>query len=149
MEHIRKAVPDDAVRLAEIEIFDYRLNFYPIFKTDKYFFSELNVLSVAQEYRDMPEKTENTAVYDDGIVKGFIRVNGQEIEKLFVEPSFQNEGIGGALMRYALAETEGRTLLVLEKNTKAIRFYERYGFKASDERPRVDDTGEFFIRMIR
>ena len=43
MPAVRKAVLADACRLAEIEVFNYRLNFYPLFRTDRYFFSELNV----------------------------------------------------------------------------------------------------------
>ena len=143
---IRHAAQEDAARLAEIEIFNYRLFFYPIFRTDRYFFSELTVPTLIGEYRAFPEKLAHTLVYDDGIVKGFVRVNGDEIEKLFVEPSFHGQGIGGALMERAV-ERGGRRLLVLEKNPGAIRLYERHGFVCTDERQRVDDTNEFFIIM--
>ena len=33
MAYIRKAEKNDTARLAEIEIFNYRLNFYPIFQS--------------------------------------------------------------------------------------------------------------------
>lgn len=146
---IRPAAPEDAARLAEIEIFNYRLYFYPIFRTDRYFFSELTVPTLIDEYRDFPEKIKNTLVYDDGIVKGFVRVNGDEIEKLFVEPSFHGMGTGGALFRCAAEERGGKRLLVLENNPGAIRLYERNGFICTDERRRVDDTNEYFIIMKR
>lgn len=149
MEPVRMANADDAVRLAEIEIFNYRLHFYPIFRTDRYFFSELNVLTEAAEYARKPERIAHTAVYDDGVVKGFVRVNGDEIEKLFVEPSFQNRGVGDALLHFAVQTLGGRRLLVLEKNLRAIRFYERHGFTLTDRRQRVDDTQEFFRWMER
>ena len=149
MSFIRTAKPGDAVRLSEIEIADYRLFFYPIFRTDRYFFSEMNVPALVNEYREMPEKIDRSFVYDDGVVKGFIRVNGSEIEKLFVEPAFQGQGIGGALIEHAVKETAGRRLLVLEKNLNAIRFYERHGFKATEERQRVDNTEELFVVMKR
>ena len=35
--------------------------------------------------------------YDDGIVRGCIRISGTEIVRLFVEPSFQGNGIGARL----------------------------------------------------
>lgn len=149
MPAVRKAVPDDACRLAEIEVFNYRLNFYPLFRTDRYFFSELNVPVLMQEYRDMPERIEHTFVFDDGVVKGFIRVNGEEIEKLFVEPIFQGQGIGGALLEHAIQLTGAKWLLVLEKNEGARRLYERYGFRMTEIRQRVDDTAEFLVRMER
>ena len=41
---IRKANEDDLSRIAEIQIFNYRLNFYPIFQSDAYFFGELQVV---------------------------------------------------------------------------------------------------------
>ncbi len=146
---IRAAGKDDAARLAEIEIFNYRLNFYPIFRNDAYFFSELNVPAVAEEYRNEPERIARTAVYDDGVVKGFVRVNGDEIEKLFVEPVFHGQGIGGALLAYAVETLGGKRLLVLEKNKGAIRLYERYGFHLTEQKQRVDDTPEFLVWMER
>ena len=146
---IRAAGKDDTARLAEIEIFNYRLNFYPIFRNDAYFFSELNVPVVAEEYRTEPERVARTIIYDDGVIKGFARVNGDEIEKLFVEPTFQNRGIGDALIRYATERLGAKRLLVLEKNPRAIRFYEKHGFHLTDRKQRVDDTNEFFIWMER
>ena len=149
MSCIRKAVPADICRLAEIEIFNYRMYFYPLFRTDDYFFSELNVPILMQEYLDQPEKIERTLVFDDGVVKGFVRVNGKEIEKLFVEAVFQNDGIGSALLEHAVQNAADRWLLVLEKNAGAIRLYKRHGFRMTDHRQRVDDTGEYLVRMER
>ena len=149
MNCIRKAAEADAVRLAEIEVFNYRLNFYPFFGTDRYFFSEMNVPDVAREYLDEPEKLEHTLVYDDGVVKGFVRINGDEIEKLFVEPAFQGRGIGGELISRAVTERGAGRLLVLEKNLGGIRFYERHGFHLTDRKQEVDDTGKFLVWMER
>ena len=148
MEHIRNARAEDAVRIAEIEIADYRLNFYPLFLTDRYFFSELTVPTLIEEYRTIPGRIEQTIVYDDGIVKGFLRMEGDRIEKLFVEPVFQNRGIGGKLLDHA-AQRGASDLLVLEQNENAIRFYRRHGFALTGERRRVDDTNRFLIRMVR
>ena len=149
MSAVRKAVPGDACRLAEIEVFNYRLNFYPLFRTDTYFFSELTVPVLMEEYRDRPERIEHTFIYDDGVVKGFVRVNGAEIEKLFVEPTFQDQRIGGELLDHVLQHTEARWLLVLEKNEGAKRLYERLGFRMTEHRQRVDDTKEYLVRMER
>ena len=150
MACIRKAVQSAACRLAEIEVFDYRLHFYPLFMTDRYFFSELNVPVLIQEYQDEPERIERTYVYDDdGVAKGFVRVNGEEIEKLFVETAFQGKGIGGALLEHVIQNTKAKYLLVLEKNKGAIRLYERHGFHMTQQRQKVDDTKEYLVRMER
>ena len=146
---IRPARDADLERIAEIEIFNYRLNFYPIFRSDAYYFGEKTVANLMRFYRSVPETIPHTYVYDDGVVKGFVRINGEVIEKLFVEPVLQNQGIGDALIRYAVEVRGGRWLLVLEKNLRAIRFYERHGFRLTDRKQRVDDTDEFLIRMER
>ena len=86
---IRIATKQDANRLAEIEIFCYRLNFYPIFRNDDFYFSELTTPNLIQIYEESPEILSRTFVYDDGVVKGFVRINGTQIEKLFVEPVLQ------------------------------------------------------------
>ena len=149
MSFIRRANEADAFRLAEIEVFSYRLDFYPIFRTDDYFFSELNVPVLIDEYRAEPERVANALVYDDGIIKGFIRVNGKEVEKLFVELAFRGRGIGGALLDKAASELGASYLLVLEKNLAAIRFYERHGFLPTGEKHEVDGTGNYLIRVAR
>jgi putative acetyltransferase len=147
--HLRPARAEDLLRIAEIEIFNYRLNFYPIFRSDAYYFCEKTVPNLMAFYSKEPGVIENTVVYDDGVVKGFVRVNGDLIEKLFVEPVLQNRGIGDALFRYAAEALGGRRLWVLEKNPRAIRFYERHGFHLTELKKRVDDTDEFLIRMER
>lgn len=148
-ENVRPAVLEDAARLSEIEITDYRLNFYPFFRTDRYFFSELTVPVLIEEYQREPERIAHTAVYDDGVVKGFIRVRGTTVEKLFVEPAFQNQEIGSVLLKHAVERLGARRLQVLEKNAGAIRFYQRYGFTLTGSRQRVDDTCEFLVWMER
>ena len=146
-EHIRRAAAEDLNRIAEIEIFNYRLHFYPIFRSDRYYFCEKTVPNLTAFYANEPGIIEHTVVYDDGVVKGFVRVNDGEIQKLFVEPVLQNQGIGDALFRYAVETLGGKRLFVLEKNVRAIRFYERHGFHLTDQKKRVDDTNEFLIRM--
>ena len=149
MTHIRPAAAEDLNRIAEIEIFNYRLNFYPIFRSDRYYFSEKTVSNLTAFYANEPGIIEHTVVYDDGVLKGFVRVNGEVIEKLFVEPVLQNQGIGDALIRYAVETLGGKRLFVLEKNIRAIWFYERHGFHLTDQKKRVDDTNEYLIRMER
>ena len=51
-EKIRQATPADLSRIAEILVFDKRINFRPIFRDDDYSFNALQVLKVAKDYRD-------------------------------------------------------------------------------------------------
>ena len=146
MNYIRKATINDLARIAEIVIFNYRLNFYPIFKNDDYYFNELQVPSLIKEYEKM---IDHMWVYDDGAVKGFIQVEEQEIKKLFVEPVLQGNSIGSKLLTYAVEHDHANTLWALEKNSRAIRFYERHGFKITTDKKLEEDTTElkfFFLQ---
>ena len=141
---IRKAKQDDLNRIAEIEIFNYRLKFYPIFQDDEYYFGELQVPNGAKRYAD---SLEDIRVWDDGVVKGFILVKESEVRKLFVEPVLQGQGIGAGLLEYAVEHMGAKTLWALEKNEGAIRFYQRHGFRLTGERRLEDGTSEYLVRM--
>lgn len=146
MSHIRQAKSEDLVRIAEIEIFNYRINFYPIFKNDWFFFEELQVIKRIKKYEN---SIDSIWVYDDGVVKGFIQVNNLEVMKLFVEPILQGNSIGAELLDFAISEGDANFLWALEKNTRAIAFYKRNGFEITNDKMYEKDTTEFLVRMER
>ena len=139
MDRIRCALPQDASRIAEIIITNYRINFYPFFHNDPFYFGELNVVDMAAEYCENSETLRNTYVYDDGVVKGIIRVSGMEIEKLYVEPQFQSQGIGAKLLKFAVDELNADELWALEYNERGIAFYKRNGFELTGEKMIEDE----------
>ena len=143
MENIRKAVANDLPRIAEIELFNYRLNFYPIFKSDWFYFKYLTVPALIKKYAD---EINSFYVYDDGTVKGFVCIEASEIKKLFVEPVLQNKGIGSKLLQFAV-ENDADNLWALEKNTAAIRFYKRYGFRLTGDKKFEEDTTEYLVKL--
>lgn len=144
MKNIRKAAIGDLARIVEIVIFNYRLNFYPIFKNDDYYFNELQVPTLMKQYeRDV----DNMWVYDDGVIKGVIQIENNEIRKLFVEPALQGKSIGSFLLKYAIEEHKANTLWALEKNVRAIRFYERHGFQITTDKKLEEDTTEYLVRL--
>ena len=146
MKNIRKAKVGDLARIAEIEIFNYRLNFYPIFKNDDYYFNELQVPTIMKQYEGI---INNMWVYDDGAVKGIIQVENQQIKKLFVEPVLQGNCIGSMLLKYAIDYHNANILWALEKNTRAIRFYERHGFIVTADKKLEEGTTEYLVRLER
>ena len=144
---IRKAKLDDLARIAEIEVFNYRLNFYPIFQDNAFYFVEMQVLNVIQTNK---RHMDQLWVYDDnGVVKGFLWVDDKQIKKLFVEPVLQSRGIGAKLLEYAVSEFGATYLWALEKNTRAIAFYKRYGFMVTDEKMLEEGTTEYLVKLIR
>ena len=79
---IRKATEEDLSRVAEIFVFNNRINYFPIFKQEEYSFGELQVVSMIDHYFGKGEVLENLYVADEcGIVKGFMEIHGTEIRK--------------------------------------------------------------------
>ena len=158
---IRQAQEKDVSRIAEILVYNNRTNFFPIFKDEGYSFGELQVISVAHEYLQDKERLQNTFVFDDGVIRGFIQLSGREIQKLYVDTFFQNMGIGAALISFAVKEKQSDFLWAavkekqsdflwaLEKNTGALRFYEKHGFRRTQERTLEEGTREYLVKLKR
>lgn len=146
MNYIRQAKVDDLVRIAEIFVFNYRLNFYPIFQKDTFYFEDLTVFNMVESFA---KELDSIWVYDDGVVKGFIQIEKREVRRLFVEPTLQGKSIGADLLEYGIAEKDVDFLWVLEKNIKAIVFYKKHGFDTTNKKKYEEDTIEFLVRMER
>ena len=144
---IRKAEARDLSRIGEILVFNNRINFFPIFNDEDYSFGEMQVIHIAEEYMKNENLMNSTWVYDDGIVRGFIRMEDGEIIKLFVDPFFQGRGIGAKLLEFAVETHHANRLWALEKNERAIRFYERHGFRLTGEKKFEEGTMEYLVRM--
>ena len=87
-------------------------------------------------------------VYEDGnIIQGFVRLRGESIEGIFVADQAQSAGVGKRLIDYVKRKKDKLELHVYQKNTRAIRFYQREGFCFA--RSGVDkETGEKEDTMI-
>ena len=73
--NIRKAIMDDLSRVAEIYVFNNRINFFPIFQDESFSFGELQVVSLVDHYFKKDEIIKNIYVFDNGVIKGFIQMN--------------------------------------------------------------------------
>ena len=68
-------------------------------------------------------------VYEDNQgIRGFIGLNNEYVEGVFVSEGMQSHGIGKALLNYAKDKRSKLLLNVYQKNTRAISFYQREGF---------------------
>lgn len=68
-------------------------------------------------------------VYQDGdVIKGFLGVSEDNIDMLFVDPAYLGQGVGKALLLYALNELGAQKVDVNEQNAHAYQFYQHFGF---------------------
>lgn len=80
-------------------------------------------------------------------IMGFIGLDKEYIEGIFVLNQYQKRGIGKALLNHVKAKKEHLSLNVYQKNLNAILFYQREGFCVQYED--VDkNTGEKEYRMV-
>ena len=146
---IRHATIADASRIAEILIFAKRMNYRKIFQNDKVSFGEMQVYPLAKRYIDHSDELKGIWVYDDEFVKGVIHHDGKQIVELYVDSFFENQGIGSKLIRFAVEQLDCDFLWVLEKNIKAIRFYQRHGFVITEVKQYEEGTTEYIVKMQR
>ena len=149
MKYIRKAKEKDISRIAEILVFNKRINYRSIFRDDAFSFGELQVLNVAEEYSNDKELLERTWVYDDEFVKGMIEICGEEVNTFYVDDFFQSSGIGAKLLHFAVEKHGCNFLWTLEKNVRAIAFYEKNGFIKTTESEVVSGTTEYVVKMCK
>lgn len=149
MENIRQASEGDVSRIAEILIFSKRVNYRAIFENDLVSFGEMQVCPLARSLLQDPAVLHRYWVYDDGIVKGLVCIEGDEVRELYVEPFFTGCGIGARLLRFAAEKKGCRRLWVLEKNLRAIRFYRRNGFEPTGAHRIQPGTTETVILLER
>ena len=145
--NIRKAMIPDLSRVAEKYVFNNRINYFPIFKDAGFSFGKLQVVSLVDQYLKRKKILENIYVFDDGLIKGFIQIKGTEICQLFVEPFFQNEGIGGELIEFAIQEFQVDHVWALEKSIRAISFYQKHGFYMTGRKKFEEGTAECIVEL--
>jgi ribosomal protein S18 acetylase RimI-like enzyme len=90
--------------------------------------------------------------YYNGFLCGFVTVKFSKyksiafVGRLAVNPSFQNKGIGKALLYYVEQEvkkigSKKVRLQVRQSNTKAVDFYKKNGYNVLNELPNFYDEG--------
>lgn len=146
---VRYAKQTDISRIAEIVIFGKRVAYRSIFQDDIGSFCRLQVLDIIEEYQRFPHLLNDVMVYDDGIVKGAIRLKdwGEEVElcDFYVEPFFMGQGVGREMISFFIKEARNRKksrifLWVIKDNLSARRFYEKNDFHVNGMEQLIEGT---------
>lgn len=87
---------------------------------------------------------------DRGALAGFMGLDGQELEMLFLAPEARGQGLGRQLLEYGIETFGVPQLGVNEQNPQARGFYEHMGFAVCG-RTETDGMGNPFpiLRMER
>ena len=94
-----------------------------------FFISEQYWISNYEFVKEILPQAEVYVYEDDKMIQGFIGINDEYIEGIFVSDEMQSQGIGKALLNYAKDKRSKLLLNVYQKNTRAISFYQREGFE--------------------
>lgn len=105
------------------------------------FLSEEEIQKLLPLVRDHALKSlELWVVADNNVVFGFMGLDGNKLEAIFLEPDRLRCGAGRALVAHA-RRLKGPLLVdVNEQNPEAVKFYEALGF-VRDGRSEVDGMG--------
>ena len=147
---LRKAEEKDINRIAEILIFTKRVTYRPIFQNDDVSF---NVMQVGKEIERMknPDEIKDMYVYDDGIVRAILTIKYREnkvfITDFYVDPFFQSNGIGTKILNLIVEKNKEKEIHVnpLDKNIKAVKFYEKYGFIYTGNKEEFLNSGFYML----
>ena len=93
---------------------------------------------VPQALRQVPHLV--VAWRGDGNPAGFMGIDGQKLEMLFLAPEERGHGLGKELFQYGAEHFGIREVTVNEQNPQARGFYERMGFCVC-QRSELDEQG--------
>ena len=79
--------------------------------------------------KEMLPQAEVYVYENDCQIEGFIGLNDEYVEGIFVSGKMQSQGIGKILLNYAKDKRNKLHLNVYQKNARAISFYKREGFE--------------------
>ena len=106
-----------------------------------FFIPEQYWISNYEFVKEMLPQAEVYVYEDDKMIQGFIGINDEYIEGIFVSDEMQSRGIGKILLDYIKDKKDRLQLKVYQKNVRAMSFYQREGCTIQSEE--MDEfTGE-------
>lgn len=106
------------------------------------FLPESEILNIKEKF--LPDALKNIShlviAKEEGKAIGFMGIEAQKLEMLFVLPEKRGKGIGKKLLKYGIKNYSINELTVNEQNPQAKGFYEHLGFKVY-KREEVDEQG--------
>lgn len=110
-----------------------------------HFLQESDIQALLPQLRDiyLPAVELWVTVDAEDCPLGFIGLNENHVEMLFIEPDLRGKGIGRALLDHARSLRSQMSVDVNEQNPEAVGFYLHYGFVQTGRSP-LDGEGRPF-----
>lgn len=109
-----------------------------------YFLTEDDIQSIAQDVPGALTAVPHLAVAEaQGIPVGFLGVDGDRLEMLFLSPARRGQGLGRRLLMWGIRQYGIGKVCVNEQNSQALGFYQRFGFHPY-KRTDLDEQGRPF-----
>ena len=121
--NIRRGTPDDVPRALEIWRTAVDATHGFLTRQDR---AEIDAM-VAEQF--LPNAELWLVIGEGDYPVGFLIMDGEMIDALFVDPSFHGQGFGTALLDHALALSPNSTVDASEQATNALPFYLSRGFR--------------------
>jgi len=95
-------------------------------------FQKLDEQKALEVFTEHIMKPNTLWIYETaGTVCGFLAMKASYIDRLYVDPDHQHQGIGSALLKHAMKISPRHLELhTHQQNHRARQFYEKYGFVA-------------------
>ncbi len=135
---IRKAEKKDSDRIMQIWL-DTNISAHS-FIPGEYWISNFD------EVKRAIEEAEVYVYESKDAICGFIGLADSYIAGIFVEQSYQSQGIGRKLLDYIKSSHTSLSLHVYEKNSRALKFYLREGFRISSKSMDENNCEEFELK---
>lgn len=112
-------------------------------KTTHHFLSDSEIEAIKEYVPEALQQVEHLLIAENDQVLGFMGINEQKLEMLFVASAFQGQGIGKKLLAYGFEHYHINEVTVNEQNPQARGFYEHAGFEVIC-RSTVDEQGNAY-----
>ncbi|MCE9873920.1 acetyltransferase [Hafnia alvei] len=131
---------------ADSSVFERLVNIWEASVRDTHFFlteSDITELRPLLLNSYLPNLPVFMARDETGAIHGFIGVDENRIEMLFIDAASRGKGVGKQLLAYAIEKVHANEVDVNEQNPQGVGFYKHMGFVQTG-RSEVDGQGKPF-----
>ena len=102
---------------------------YPYLETERAYTLETDTAFFREQ---LAPACEIWLAVEDGEIRGFLALEGDLVDRLYVAPGAQRRGVGAALLdRAKTLRPDGFDLYTHQQNVSACAFYEKHGLRAA------------------